>query len=954
MPDAAPLHLRFDAFEVDEREARLTRQGQPLAAAPKVFGLLCTLARRPNELLSKDELLDAIWGHRFVSDSVLKSTISDLRMLLGDDVKQPRFIETVARRGYRFIGTVATVATGAVAVPAAGLPPLIGRAEEQRHLHALWAEALGGRRRMAWIAGEAGIGKTSLIEHFMAGLGGDVTVAHGHCIEQHGAGEPYMPVLEALAALCRDDAGLPALLRQVAPTWLLQMPWLADETELAGLRAQLAGAGQERMLRELGELLDRLSRERPLLLVTEDLHWSDRATLRLMDHIARRRSPARLMWLASFRLVDILVDEHPLRALRHELKLHGLADEQVLDPFSEREVADYLAARQPRQAAGDATEALAQGLHAQTDGLPLYVANVVDEAIARDEVLTPARLGESMPVPESLAGVIGRQIERLPAEHRALLEAASVCGVEFGAATVAEALQRPLDWVNDRGDALARGQQWLKVGRVGYLPDGTVEGRYTFRHALYRQVLYQGLGGVRRARLHGSVAEALLRVHAQGGGVTAAELALQFELAGQPMSALRHYAEAAQAALRSFAPPEAMALVTHALSLLPACPGGPDRDRLELLLLGSRVAALQLQNLSAPEAQATYERVRALRAYWADATSGLDIELGWVEFSSGRYEQALAIAQAAHAENGGEVGTLREVARCNLLGTTLSYMGRLDEACRHFETGLAAREGLGERLEQARGIVDMEVSLRCRLGQTLAHLGDIDAAKAQIAMANERAMRLGPFSQRLGLVFAGMLGIQLDDEQAVLAAAQALQGLVDAHSVTQAEGLAQWLLGWARTRAGAAAEGHALIVAGDRRESEEIGLQRGRPGVLGHAAAALALAGRLPEAQAQIEAALAMAQRWGERLYLPDLLVLRSRISHACGQAAEAEASALAAWREAESQQANWLVLKALLELAERRRLKRDELRALGVARAAIRCTPAVAAVTRADALLQR
>ena len=929
MPDASlsHLHLRFDVFEVDEREARLTRQGQPLAVPPKVFGLLCELARRPNELVSKDELLDAIWGHRFVSESVLKSTISDLRTLLGDTVKQPRFIETVPRRGYRFI---ASAAVGPTAEPEIKLLPLIGRALELHSLQATWAEAVAGRRRIVWVAGEAGIGKTSLIERFVAGLGGDVTVAYGHCVEQHGAGEPYLPVLEALASLCRDDSTLPVLLRHVAPTWLVQMPWLASEAELAALRAQLAGVSPERMLRELGELLDRLSQERPLLLVTEDLHWSDQATLRLMDHIARRRSPARLMWLASFRLTDVLVEAHPLRALRHELKLHRLVDELVLDPFSEREVGDYLAARLPGHGSGDAAEALARALHARTDGLPLYLANVVDEAVARGEALTEARFGEQLPVPESLAGVIARQIEKLPAEHRALLEAASVCGVEFAAAVVAETLQRPLAWVNDQGDALAQGQQWLRVVGIEPLPDGTMQGRYAFRHALYRQVLYQGLGGAQRARLHGCIAAAMAR----GNSVAAAELALQFELALQPMAALSHYAEAARAVLRRFAPAQAMALIAHALSLLPVCPSGPERDRLELALLGSRIAAMQTLNLAAPEAQATYERVHALRAYWADATSGLDIELGWIQFTSGHYEHALAMALAAD----GEGGALRQVARCNLLGTTLSYMGRLDEARRHLEEGLAAREELGEQLDQARAVVDLEVSLRCRLGQTLAHLGDIDAAQAQIAMANERAARLGPFAQRLGLMFAGLLAIQRDDAQTALEAARALLHLADAQGVTQAEGPARWLLGWAKVRAGEAVEGHALIVAGDRCD-HELGLQRGRSGVLGHAAAALLQAGRLPEAQAQLEQAMELAQRMGERLYLPDLLLLRARIAHASGRTAEAEDGLHAAWQEAEAQQANWWVQRVLQELSGWRELRRDEQRALAAARAAVRFT---------------
>src|SRR5262249_54531347 len=159
-------------------------------------------------------------------------------------------------------------------------------------------------------------GKTTLIERFIASLGVH-RVARGQCVEQHGAGEPYLPVLEALASLCRDDASLPPLLRAVAPTWWLQLPWLGSEAERELLRRELAGSGQERMLREWGELLDRYTPTRPLLLVTEDLHWSDQATVRLIDHVARRRGPAQLMWLASYRLAEVIAEEHPMKALRH-------------------------------------------------------------------------------------------------------------------------------------------------------------------------------------------------------------------------------------------------------------------------------------------------------------------------------------------------------------------------------------------------------------------------------------------------------------------------------------------------------------------------------------------------------------------------------------------------------------------------------------------------------------
>ena len=106
-PDLPGAWLRFDCFELDEADARLARAGEPVALAPKPFAVLCALARKPDKLVTKNELLDAVWGHRFVTDSVLKSAISEVRAALGDDPKQPRYIETVSRRGYRFIAATA-------------------------------------------------------------------------------------------------------------------------------------------------------------------------------------------------------------------------------------------------------------------------------------------------------------------------------------------------------------------------------------------------------------------------------------------------------------------------------------------------------------------------------------------------------------------------------------------------------------------------------------------------------------------------------------------------------------------------------------------------------------------------------------------------------------------------------------------------------------------------------
>jgi len=108
--------LRFDRFDLDEAEARLTCAGEPIALAPKPFAVLCALAREPGCLLRTNALLDKVWGHQFVTDSVLRTAISELRTALDDDAGKPRFIETVSRRGYRFIA--ATIGASSQRAPA--------------------------------------------------------------------------------------------------------------------------------------------------------------------------------------------------------------------------------------------------------------------------------------------------------------------------------------------------------------------------------------------------------------------------------------------------------------------------------------------------------------------------------------------------------------------------------------------------------------------------------------------------------------------------------------------------------------------------------------------------------------------------------------------------------------------------------------------------------------------
>ena len=162
----------------------------------------------------------------------------------------------------------------------------MGRREELEQLHRWLEKAQGGARQIVFVTGEPGIGKTAVVEVFLeqAAAEGSLWIGRGQCIEHYGAGEAYMPVLEAFGRLCREPGGerLIELLGRHAPTWLAQLPALLNATEREKLQREVQGATQERMLREMAEAVETLTVERPLILQLEDLHWSDVSTLELL------------------------------------------------------------------------------------------------------------------------------------------------------------------------------------------------------------------------------------------------------------------------------------------------------------------------------------------------------------------------------------------------------------------------------------------------------------------------------------------------------------------------------------------------------------------------------------------------------------------------------------------------------------------------------------------------
>ncbi|MDM0116668.1 AAA family ATPase [Variovorax sp. J22R133] len=936
LPNPDPVRISFEEFDLDEVNACLLRNGKAVALAPTPFNLLCALARHPGTLLTKDTLLDAVWGHQFVSESVLKTAISDLRTVLGDNPREPRFIETVSRRGYRFIAVPAaaraapplatTATTRVVAADPRPSSSFIGRADASARLQQGWDRACSGERAVVWVAGEPGIGKTTLIEHFVASLGG-IACARGQCVEHYGTGEPYLPVLEALAELCRGDRTLPALLRTVAPTWLLQLPWLSTAEERDALRRELAGLGPDRMLREMAELLDRYTEQRPLLLVTEDLHWSDRATLQLIDYVARRRGRARLMWLSSFRLAEVIALDHPLNPLRHELRLNRLCQEVVLDPFSETEVADYIAQRSASLARD---EAFVRALHERTDGVPLFVSSVITEVMDRtaEDAAVEARLA-AVAVPQNLAAIIEHYIARLGGDARALLAAAAVCGVEFRVDTVARALERDLASVAHACEDLVREHVWLTAPRAAE-GDEVTEPPYAFRHALFRQVLYERTAPSARTHLHCKVGAALESERSAGVPVAAAELAMHFDRGRQSMTALRYYAEAAEAALQHFSPASCTSLTERASALLQQASQGEERNALEIVVATLHgVAAFQSLGVGS-QARNAFERAYTLLQGLPEhpMRGRLLHGFGYVLSLRGEYALALEVAHRAEQLAAGSNDPVLMLAACIVHGEVHQLQGRPQAALAWIERGLAT----AEPLDLAAGevfVADPQVTLLGMLAIEYVHRGLFTQARAHVQRARDRACELRqPMTQLVATWHEALLEVRLGNSERLATLAQEMQALVDGFSLAQGQTACRWYRGWAQALNGAPLEGHRLIRDACE-ENARLGMLSGASEVLGYAAQALLLAGDLDAAQVQLHEALQVADELAERVYLPQLWLLQGSIARAQGRAAAGVVPVRRAIEEARAQQAPWLELLALVDLCEHHGAAVAERRAL-------------------------
>ncbi|MGC1648609.1 MAG: protein kinase, partial [Candidatus Sulfotelmatobacter sp.] len=378
----------------------------------------------------------------------------------------------------------------------------VGRKRELAELRAAFDSAESGCGLLMCIAGEPGIGKTTLAEDLLAMLGAagrNCSIGRGKCSERLAGTEAYLPVLEALESLLHGEASvsMAGVLKRVAPTWYVQVaPLAANDSPVARVMEEAKAASQERLKREFSAFLQEASRVRPLVLFLDDLHWADASTIDLLAYIGSKFGSLRTLIIATYRPSDLLLAKHPFAEAKLVLQERGVCREVAVTFLTSADVELYLTQKFPEHRFPPEFASL---IHAKTEGSPLFMVDLIRYLGNRGVIAEGEQgrwsLAETVPkieheLPESVRSMIQRKIDQLSDGQRRLLSVASVQGQEFDSAVVARALDIDTAEVEEQLEILERVHLFVrKIGEREF-PDSQLTLRCVFVHALYQNALY--------------------------------------------------------------------------------------------------------------------------------------------------------------------------------------------------------------------------------------------------------------------------------------------------------------------------------------------------------------------------------------------------------------------------------------------------------------------------------
>jgi tetratricopeptide (TPR) repeat protein/tRNA A-37 threonylcarbamoyl transferase component Bud32 len=761
---------------------------------------------------------------------------------------------------------------------------MVGRQRELEQLQQLLDSAANGSGSFVCITGEPGLGKSTLVEGFLAGCP-EIPIARGRCSERLAGAGAYLPVLEAMEGLAHRNFSTSAaaqVMKTVAPTWYREIGSF-DESSSARAAVEAQGAlSQERMKREILALLQDLTRTYPLVLCFEDVHWADLSTVDLLSYLGNHLPGMRLLVILTYRPSDLLLAAHAFRNVQLELQTKNLLSEIRLSLLTGESVADWLAVEFPNHDFPCDFEEL---LMAKTEGNPLFLAGVMREmsahgAVAHRDgrfVLTQTVISLQREFPATVRSMIDRKIERLSEENRQLFAVAAVQGYEFDSAVIAIALQTEPEVIEDRLAELERVHMLVHLEREGEFPDGTLNRRYRFVHGLYQNSLHEALGPSRRAKLSLSVAKTLRRLHGSKSVDIAAELAMLYEAGRDFPVASIHYLAAMRNAIRVCANQETIVLGQRGLACLTKTPESSERYECELailLIMGS--ALMAVRGFGGEELPQVFKRAKELCERQGLGSQQLAAVRGLWAFHLVRAEYAVALDLSEQLLDLARSGNDAAWVEAHLaLGFTYSHMGKSLEAAEHLRAGIAAAD---RGLSPDRALAfPLHPAIACR-GQMATHLWylgypDRALATAQEALAIAEQLRspyeIGWSKMYLAIVHELRGEVEQDYEYA-----QEALTLANEYCLREVQGWSINHHGWALVHKGHAEEGLKELLFYVSAQ-KEMGSKIALPNTMAQLAECFLHEQRYDEGLAAIHRGLEIGRSNGELYYEAELYRLR-------------------------------------------------------------------------------
>ncbi len=789
----------------------------------------------------------------------------------------------------------------------------VGRQRERAQLRAAFEACDRGAGQFIALAGEPGIGKSTLVEDFLAEIAVPVWIVRGHCSERLAGAEAHLPFLEAMDSLLERDPSAVELMKQLAPSWYLQVaPQSAGDSSSSRLVAEARSGSPERLMREMAALLTELARRRPLLLFIDDLHWADLSTIDLLAHLAPKLAQLRALVLLTYRPSDLAVSGHPFLRLQSDLVAHGTLSAIPVTLLTREDVDQYVGSQ-----LSTAPPGLAALVYKKTEGNPLFMVDLVRYLRERGE---PSEWAAEIErdIPESLRGMIERKLESLRDDERQLLRVAAVQGFEFDSAIVAQVLARDPADVEDLLQSLDRAHGLVKVQHEQELPSRLFSLRCQFVHVLYQNSLLASASPSRKASWSAQVASALAAAHGERKSLVAAELALLYEMARDPWRAAEHFLVASQVASSRFANHEAAAFAERGLSCLTALPDTEEKKRRELELQKARLVPVGArEGYGSAATERVSKRIIELAEQLQDDGS-LFAALG------GAVVVHIIHAECAAAQRVSErLLSIADHSRSDVMQMnahmwamiTTHHLGEFRVAQGHAEACIA----LGTPPNQAARLItifDPVVGTLAESSRNLWILGDTEGCRDHVGRAIDLAREIRhPESLAFALLFqAWMHGYREEWEASLRSSAEAL-ALCSQYDLVQTLAWNRCAHGWALAHMWNPREG-LLELEGAIADTVRIWGQVGLPQFLAMLAEVLALVGEHRRALEDVQRILKANEKTEDRYFDAELRRLAASAHLALGDPDLAETTLQQAVATARTQSAQTFELRATTSLA--------------------------------------